>query len=235
MSDPSLVQVTFNINPDMPVDMKRAILALFTDYYTKYYPDKDKDIDWSELSKKYPVISELCRNDSYHNVTLQVCQLDSYYVYDIDTNEFFNKDRGYFLDENGNRIPEEIHSLGVSIITLPRYSSTLYEFFKLVGPYISSCVSTLGICHHTDYGTSASYFYQDSHNNIREHVIEIDEIQDNLIYNDEDRLYNKKCNELRKKINDAYNSKVINGWIKEQLLDDLEEFGYDYVMEECGL
>lgn len=42
MSDPSLVQITFKIKPEMPYDMKKLILALFTDYFN-YYPEKADD------------------------------------------------------------------------------------------------------------------------------------------------------------------------------------------------
>ena len=45
MSDPSLVQISFKIKPEMPYDMKKFILSAFTDYYEKYYPEKILDVD----------------------------------------------------------------------------------------------------------------------------------------------------------------------------------------------
>ena len=53
MSDPSLVQITFKIKPEMPKDMKRFILYAFTDYYETYYPDKQVTYEeYLELREK---------------------------------------------------------------------------------------------------------------------------------------------------------------------------------------
>ena len=75
MSDPSLVQITFKIKPEMPKDMKRFILYAFTDYYKTYYPDKEVTYEeYLKLREKYPVIGDLDHNDAYHNVDKQNCQ-----------------------------------------------------------------------------------------------------------------------------------------------------------------
>lgn len=176
MSDPSLVQITFKIKPEMPKDMKKLILTCFTDYYTKFYPNKINDDDIRELGKKYPAIYDLERNDAYHNVDFQVCQLSKYDVYDLDTNELFEQ-LGWFEDENGNKIEEDnpLPDIGISILSLPRSPETVDEFFKLVGPYIISLVQTIGICHHYDYGKTVSYYYFDKENNIRKHMIKTNE------------------------------------------------------------
>lgn len=170
MSDPSLVQITFKIKPEMPKDMKKLILACFTDYYTKYYPNKIKDDDIRELGEKYPAIYDLERNDAYHNVDFQVCQLDMYTVYDLDTLEILH-DVGHWLDDNGNEIPNDTPDIGVCITSLPRRPETLDEFFKLVGPYITSEVCTLGIQHFYDYGKTVAYYYIDDKGCIKKHII----------------------------------------------------------------
>jgi len=183
MSDPSLVQITFKIKPEMPKDMKKLILACFTDYYIKYYPNKIKDDDIRELGEKYPAIYDLERNDAYHNVDFQVCQLSKYDIYDLDTNELFEP-LGWFEDENGNKIEEDnpLPDIGISILSLPRRPETVDDFFKLVGPYIVSLVQTIGICHHYDYGKTVSYYYFDKKNNIRKHVIKTNK-NDEILYN----------------------------------------------------
>ena len=181
MSDPSLVQVTFKIKSEMPKDMKKLILACFTDYYIKYYPNKIKDDDIRNLGKKYPAIYDLERNDAYHNVDFQICQLSKYDIYDLDTNELFEP-RGWFDDENGNKIEEDnpLPDIGISIISLPRYTDDIDNFFKLIGPYITSCVSTLGICHNRDYGHECYFYYIDNKGNIRKHLIK-QEISDEML------------------------------------------------------
>lgn len=171
MSDPSLVQITFKIKPEMPKDMKRFILYAFTDYYETYYPDKEvTHEEYLELREKYPVIYDLNRNDAYHNVEKQTCQLDMYSVYDLDTLEILH-DIGHWLDENGNKIPNDTPNIGVSITSLPRRHDTIDEFLKLVGPYITSEVYTLGICHNYDYGKTVAYYYIDDKGCIKKHII----------------------------------------------------------------
>ena len=107
MSDPSLVQISFKIKPEMPYDMKKFILSAFTDYYEKYYPEKILDVEEClRLRELYPVIGDLARNDAYHNIDMQICQLDSWDVYDIDNNEISHDD-GHWLDEDGNEISSD--------------------------------------------------------------------------------------------------------------------------------
>ena len=161
MSDPSLVQITFKIKPEMPKDMKRFILYAFTDYYETYYPDK--------------VV-----NDAYHNVDKQNCQLDKYTVYDLDTLEILH-DNGHWLDENGNEIPNDTPDIGICITSLPRRPETLDEFFKLVGPYITSEICTLGIQHFYDYGKIVAYYYIDDKGCIKKHIIKTSEKDETLI------------------------------------------------------
>ena len=171
MSDPSLVQITFKIKPEMPKDMKRFILSAFTDYYEKYYPDKALSIEEClRLRELYPVIGDLARNDTYHNVDFQTCHLDMYDVYDLDTLEILD-DNGHWLDDNGNEIPNDTPDIGVCITSLPRRPETLDEFLKLVGPYITSEVCTLGIQHFYDYGKTVAYYYIDNKGCIKKHVI----------------------------------------------------------------
>lgn len=172
MSDPSLVQISFKIKPEMPKDMKRFILYAFTDYYETYYPDKKvTHEEYLELREKYPVICDLNRNDAYHNVDKQNCQLDMFTVYDLDTLEILH-DNGHWLDENGNEIPNNTPDIGVCITSLPRRPETLDEFLKLVGPYITSEVCTLGIQHFYDYGKTVAYYYIDKQGHIRKQMIE---------------------------------------------------------------
>ena len=170
MSDPSLVQISFKIKPEMPKDMKKLILACFTDYYTKYYPNKIKDDDIRELGKKYPAVYDLERNDAYHNVDFQTYNLSEYDLYDLDTLEVY-KELGHFLDDNGNPIPNPTPSIGIGITSLPRRPETLDEFLKLVGPYITSEVCTLGIQHFYDYGKTVAYYYIDDKGYIKKHII----------------------------------------------------------------
>lgn len=172
MSDPSLVQITFKIKPDMPKDMKRFILYLATDYYDKYYKDKEPSHEeYLELMDKYLVIRDLIRNDSYHNVDFQYCKLSKYDLYDLDTLEILH-DNGHWLDENDNEIPNNTPDIGVCITSLPRRPETLDEFLKLVGPYITSEVCTLGIQHFYDYGKTVAYYYIDKQGHIRKQMIE---------------------------------------------------------------
>ena len=146
MSDPSLCQITFEIKENMPEDMKKFILWSFTDYYEKYEAEpSDEEIE--ELCKKYPEIDALNRNDGYHNVQQQKCQLDHFDV-------------------------ENDYPLGVSIISLPRSTSRVDDFFALVGDYIRSSVCTLGIVHDTDYLPTCYYYYFDESKRIRKHCIE---------------------------------------------------------------
>ena len=171
MSDPSLVQISFKIKPEMPYDMKKFILSAFTDYYEKYYPDKKvTHEEYLELREKYPVISDLNHNDAYHNVDQQNCQLDMYTVYDLDTGKTLN-DYWHQLDENGNEIPNATPDIGICITSLPRRPDTLDEFLKLIGPYITSEVCTLGIQHFYDYGKTVAYYYIDDKGYIKKHII----------------------------------------------------------------
>ena len=181
MSDPSLVQITFKIKPEMPKDMKRFILYAFTDYYKTYYPDKEVTYEeYLKLREKYPVIGDLDHNDAYHNVDKQNCQLDKYTVYDLDTLEILH-DNGHWLDENGNEIPNNTPDIGICITSLPRRPETLDEFFKLVGPYITSEVCTLGIQHFYDYGKIVAYYYMDDKGCIKKHIIKTSKKDETLI------------------------------------------------------
>lgn len=179
MSDPSLVQITFKIKPAMPYDMKKLILALFTDYFN-YYPEKADDEEICKISAKYPVIAKLYRNDAYHNVQQQVCQLDTFFLYDIDTEDRYEK-VGCWLDDNGNDIPNPLPNIGVSIISLPRTPDIVEQFLELVAPYIDSETCTIGIQHYSDYGKIVAYYYIDDDGNIRKHMIRIDKNNDELI------------------------------------------------------
>lgn len=171
MSDPSLVQISFKIKPEMPKDMKRFILYLTTDYYNTYYKDKKPSHkEYMELMNKYEVIRDLIRNDCYHNIDQQICQLDRSDVYDLDTNEILY-DECHWVDKDGNSIPNPTPSIGICITTLPRRPETVDKFFKLVGPYIYSEVCTLGICHYSDYGKTVAYYYMDKLGNIKKHMI----------------------------------------------------------------
>ena len=187
MSDPSLVQISFKIKPEMPKEMKQLILYYFTDYYHKYYPDKELGLaDLCNSKDEYSVIGNLFRNDAYHNVILQQCTLDPLEIYDLDTGEILH-DNGHWLDENGNEIPNDTPSIGVCITSLPRRPETLDEFLKLVGPYIYSEVSTIGICHYYDYGKTVAYYYFDKKNNICKHMIKTNK-NDEILYNNNQKV-----------------------------------------------
>lgn len=191
MSDPSLVQISFKIKPEMPKDMKRLILSCFTDYYEKYYPDKKvTHEEYLELREKYPIIGDLNRNDAYHNVDFQTCNLSEYDLYDLDTLEILH-DEGHWLDDEGNPIPNDTPSIGVSITALPRRPETVDGFFKLVGPYIYSEVCTLGICHNYDYGKTVAYYYIDDKGYIKKHIIKTSK-KDEILYDN-----NQKVMELK--------------------------------------
>ena len=180
MSDPSLVQITFKIKPEMPKDMKKLILALFTNYFD-YYPNKinsDEEID--RICDRYPVIADLDRNDSYHNVNQQRCQLDTYDLYDLDTEERY-EEVGHWLDNDGNEIPNPVPNIGISIISLPRSANTVEKFLELVAPYIYSETCTLGIQHYSDYGKTVAYYYIDDERHIRKYMIETNKNNDKLI------------------------------------------------------
>lgn len=224
MSDPSLVQITFKIKPEMPKDMKKLILACFTDYYTKYYPNKIKDDDIRELGEKYPAIYDLERNDAYHNVNFQVCQLSKYDVYDLDTNELLEQ-RGWFEDENGNKIEEDnpLPDIGISILSLPRRPETVDDFFKLVGPYIVSLVQTIGICHHYDYGKTVSYYYFDRKGNIRKHMIKIDD-SDEILYDDKGKTIEERREYIKFNIENAFKLGNISENDRDVLLNQIDSY-----------
>jgi len=225
MSDPSLVQITFKIKPEMPKDMKKLILAYFTDYYIKYYPDKTIDRkEWTKLIKKYDTISDLYRNDAYHNVDFQRCQLSTWDVYDLDTNELFEK-RGWFEDENGNKIEEDnpLPDIGISILSLPRRPETLDEFFKLVGPYIKSLVTTIGICHYYDYGKTVAYYYFDRKGNIRKHVIKTDD-SDEILYDDKGKTIEERREYIKFSIEKAFELGNISENDRDVLLNQIDSY-----------
>lgn len=181
MSNPSLVQISFKIKPDMPKEMKRFILYLATDYYSKYYKDKEPSHEeYLELMDKYPIIRDIIHNDCYHNVDFQICELDTADVYDLDTGEILY-DEGHWLDDKGNEIPNDTPSIGICITSLPKRPETVDGFFKLVGPYIYSEVSTLGICHCFDFGDECNYYYRDHLGRIRKHIIRIDNSNDEIL------------------------------------------------------
>ena len=187
MSDPSLVQISFKIKPEMPYDMKKFILSAFTDYYEKYYPEKTLSVEEClRLRELYPAIGDLARNDAYHNIDMQICQLDVYDVYDLDTLEILH-DNGHWLDENGNEIPNDTPAIGVCITSLPRRPETLDEFLKLVGPYITSEVCTLGIQHFYDYDKTVAYYYIDDKGYIKKHIIKTSK-KDEILYNNNQKV-----------------------------------------------
>lgn len=150
MSDPFLVQFTFRINREMPKDMKTLILYLFTDYYEKYYPNKKPDFLTVviPLYKKYPVILDMCRNDCYHNVEFKTCHLAISDVYDLDTEKYYNDDYTEIMN----------HTIGISIVSLPRSEKIIDDFLKTIEPYISSKNSTIGITT-WDCGNLCYYYY----------------------------------------------------------------------------
>lgn len=151
MSDPSFINITFKIKPNMPEDMKSLILYCFTNYYTKYFPEqKPSEEEYRRLVYKYPEIKDLCRNDAYHNVDFQVCQIKP--------------------------PTSEKDYIGVSIISLPRFSNVLDKFFALVGPYINSAVHTFGIMEEDDWSQQTWYYYIDVSNGcIKKHLIKVED------------------------------------------------------------
>lgn len=165
MSDPYLTQISFKIDNSMPKDMKMLLLYLFTDYYITYYPNKEPDFETviKPLYEKYPAINFMFRNDCYHNVSVQLCQLDKDDVYDID-------------DEN----KESYKSMGVCITSLPRSIDDVDNFFKTIGQYIYSSVPTLGIAT-LDYGNVCYYYYTNGFE-ISKHLINIDSNKDETIF-----------------------------------------------------
>lgn len=167
MSDPCFVQISFKIKPNMPQDMRKLILLAFTDYYIKWFPnEKPVEDKCRGLIEKYPVISEFWRNDVYHNVGLQKCQLDE----------------NDWIIRNREKEPDRHHAcIGVSVVTLPRLESQLDEFLSLVGEYIESEVSSIGYQHLRDYGTYACYYYFDSDGNIRRKLLTPSE-DDSIVY-----------------------------------------------------
>ena len=174
MSNPSLVQITFQITKDMPVDMKKMILYGCTDYYQKYYNDKKPK--WNEylaLSEKYPEIAEMMHNDwnGSHNVEFQRRKLKQEELYDIDTLHRWERSG----DEPFG------YTIGVSILSMPLQPDVIDRFFKLVGSHISSEVSTLGICHCFYFGDECNYYYRDYLGRIRKHVIRIDNTNDEIL------------------------------------------------------
>ena len=224
MSDPSLVQITFKIKPDMPKEMKQLILYYFTDYYRKYYPNKELGLsDLCNSKDEYSVIGDLFRNDAYHNVILQQCTLDPSDVYDLDTGEILNDDC-HFLDDNGNIIPNPIPNIGVSIISLPRRPETVDEFFKLVGPYIDSEVCTLGICHNYDYGKVVAYYYMDKLGNIKKHMIQRAP-EDEVLF---DNGWTKWTARKLEIVKDIETTPQLSDEERKMLLDQVD----DYVNEE---
>lgn len=223
MSDPSLVQITFKIKPEMPKDMKRFILYLATDYYDYYENKKPSHEEYLELMDKYPVIRDFIRNDSYHNVDFQYCKLSKYDLYDLDTLEILN-DEGHWLDDNGNPIPNPTPSIGISIISLPRNPGTADEFFKLVGPYIDSEVCTLGICHNYDYGKTVAYYYMDKLGNIKKHMIQRAP-EDETIFDNGWTKYTARKLEI---VKDIETTKQLSDEERKMLLDQID----DYVNEE---
>ena len=152
MSDPSFINITFQIKPNMPEDMKTLILYCFTDYFEKYFPDKKPSNEtYNKLIDKYPEIADLYRGDVYHNVGLQRCQLKEFHI--------FNKS-----------------NIGLSIISLPSFSNALDKFFALVGPYIDSSVNTFGIMEEDDWSKQTWYYYIDSDNGcIKKHLIKVED------------------------------------------------------------
>ena len=86
-------------------------------------------------------------------------------------------------DEDGNEIPNDIPNIGVSIISLPRNPETVDEFLKLVGPYVYSEVSTIGICHYYDYGKTVAYYYIDGKGCIKKHIIKTSKKDETLLEN----------------------------------------------------
>ncbi len=175
MSDPVLVQFTFQIQKTMPKDMKKLILYLFTDYYDFYYNNKkpsDKEI--SSLRRKYPEIDNLYRNDCYHNIGLQECHLEEWDVYDLDTNIFFNKNKEINKDHDCD------YAIGISIISLPRNFDIVDNFLIKVASYIKSSVSTIGIAT-LDYGFNSYYYYFDKDRNIRKQIFQPND-SDKIIY-----------------------------------------------------
>lgn len=223
MSDPSLVQITFKIRPEMPKDMKRFILYLATDYYDYYENKKPSHEEYLELMTKYYPIRELIHNDAYHNIDQQICVLDEYDLYDLDTLEILHDD-GHWLDDNGNKIPNNTPDIGICITSLPRRPEALDEFFKLVGPYIYSEVCTLGICHNYDYGKTVAYYYMDKLGNIKKHMIQRAP-EDETIF---DNGWTKWTSRKLELVKDIETTKQLSDEERKMLLDQID----DYVNEE---
>lgn len=149
MSDPWLTQLTFELNNDTPYEIKKLMLYLFTDYYEKHYPEKTPTHEeMLELYEKHKPIINMHRDDCYHNVSLQQCQLDGADLYDIDTGEY----KLDYMQDIGN------HSIGFSIVSLPRSLSRVIEFFEYMAPYIWSRNPILGIVT-SDLGHSYLFYY----------------------------------------------------------------------------
>lgn len=226
MSDPSLIQITFKIKPEMPKDMKKLILMCFTNYYTEYYQSKTlTHEEYLKLGEKYPAIFELDRCDAYHNVINQQCQLDPLEVYDLDTGKILNDDC-HLLDTDGNPVPNPTPSIGICITTLPRHPETLDEFFKLVGPYIDSEVCTLGIQHFYDYGETVAYYYIDKLGNIKKHMIQRAP-EDETIFDNGLTKWTARKLEI---VKDIETTEQLSDEEKQILLDQVD----DYVNEEFG-
>lgn len=166
MSNPCLVQFTFKIKSNMPTDMKKFLLFAFTNYYTEHYPAKKPDhkTDIVPLFEKYPQILDMWRNDAYHNVDLQTCQLDSFDLYDIDTNETLDKD-----NEN-----EQLPLIGISIISLPRSIYRVDDFLRLIAPYITSHYPTIGIVT-LDSDEEECYYYYFKNGYIKKQLLNAQE------------------------------------------------------------
>ena len=224
MSDPSLVQISFKIRPEMPKDMKRFILSAFTDYYETYYPNKKVEHEeYLQLMEKYPAISDMQRNDAYHNVDFQICKLNIYDLYDLDTLEILD-DKWHWLNKNGNEIPNDTPYIGVCITSLPRRYDTIDEFLKLVGPYITSEVCTLGICHNYDYGKTVAYYYMDKLGNIKKHMIQRAPEDEVLFDNGLTKLNARKAEIIK----DIETTPKLSDEERQMLLAEVD----DYVNEE---
>lgn len=106
-----------------------------------------------------------------HNVEFQRCKLNQEELYDIDTLRRWEKSG----DEPFG------YTIGVSILSMPLQPDAIDRFFKLIGSYISSEVSTLGICHCFDFGDECNYYYRDYLGRIRKHMIKIDNNNDEIL------------------------------------------------------
>lgn len=182
MSDPYLVQFTFTIKENMPKDMKKLLLYLFTDYYEKYYPEKNPDYskEICPLLEKYEPIMDFWSSDCYHNIDLQHCQLESNEVYDLDTRDTWDKDSIYAKDRSLRPI-----NLGISIITLPRSKEYIDNFLKLVGPYIGSHTPTIGIATWDCDDVCYYYYFDFSTSAIKCHEIKTDSCDELIVERNE--------------------------------------------------